>query len=233
MKNSIFILLIGFLFVGCQNSSSPDDGITESKLTSDIEVTELDFVALKSTLSGDTEISDAEKEGLLHMREEEKLARDVYKFYSEKWDLRVFANITKSEETHMSAVKILIDQFELEDPIKEEGVFENETLQQLYNELTNLTADDIDKAIYNGLLIEDLDINDLQKLIDETLNEDIKIVYGNLLRGSENHLRAFYSQALKYEVEYSAQYISQENFDEIISASAQGGNGRRWKGGRK
>lgn len=56
----------------------------------------------------------------MQMREEEKLARDVYLELYETWDLPVFYNIAQSEQTHMGAVKTLIEKYNLKDPITDE-----------------------------------------------------------------------------------------------------------------
>lgn len=236
MTNIVLILTALSLMIACDNSSAPNEigtNLSAATLPEDYIGNDIDPTFIKSELTGNTDITDSEKEGLIYMREEEKLARDVYKFYSEKFGSRIFSNITLSEERHMNAVKILLDQFDIEDPIKEEGLFSDSELQDLYNKLTDITDNNLEKAIYNGLLIEDLDIRDLEKLISETTNPDIKFVYENLMRASGNHLRAFYRQAENYGLEYIPTYISKERFDEIISTSSQRGKGRRWRGGRK
>ena len=43
------------------------------------------------------------------MREEEKLARDVYLTLYDIWGTPAFNNIASSEQTHMDAVLMLID----------------------------------------------------------------------------------------------------------------------------
>jgi len=82
-------------------------------------------------------LDETEKEGLLLMREEEKLARDVYLNLYEKWNLKTFYNIAQSEKTHIEAIKTLLDRYDLKDPVGEDiiGVFESEKLQGIYNEL--------------------------------------------------------------------------------------------------
>ena len=66
---------------------------------------------------GDVEALNAEEEaGLLFMREEEKLARDVYLELFDEWGLRVFENIAESEQKHMDAVLYLLGKYGLEDP---------------------------------------------------------------------------------------------------------------------
>lgn len=46
-------------------------------------------------------LDQQEKDAILYMREEEKLARDVYEFLYAKWNVNTFGNIRRSEQTHM------------------------------------------------------------------------------------------------------------------------------------
>ena len=171
-------------------------------------------------------LSQAEIDGLLLMREEEKLARDVYTTLYEKWNLRAFESIGQgSETTHMDAMKTLLDRYGLEDPVGEDipGVFQNEELQKVYDELVEKGSQSIEDAVLVGAYIEDLDIYDLQRLIEETDNDDIKIVYQNLLKGSRNHLRAFDRQLQRYNISYQAQFLTQEEYDRIASSTQETG----------
>lgn len=47
-------------------------------------------------------LTDAETDGILFMREEEKLARDVYLGLADPWDLRVFENIAAMGRTRLN-----------------------------------------------------------------------------------------------------------------------------------
>ncbi|MEO2154642.1 MAG: DUF2202 domain-containing protein [Nanoarchaeota archaeon] len=141
------------------------------------------------------QLSEKEKKELLLMREEEKLARDVYLTLYNKWGLPIFKNIARSEQNHMDAVKVLIEKYGLEDPVEETndeiGVFKNPELQQLYYQLVNKGSQSIEDALEVGKLIEEKDIEDLEKAISKTNHYDIKIIYNYLMRGSYHHLRAF------------------------------------------
>ena len=53
-------------------------------------------------------LSQAEIDGLLYMREEEKLARDVYQALYAEWESPAFANIAVSEQQHMDSILALI-----------------------------------------------------------------------------------------------------------------------------
>jgi hypothetical protein len=163
-------------------------------------------------------LSDEEISGILLMREEEKLARDVYLELYELWGLRTFSNIASAEQNHMDRVKFLIDKYNLEDPaLGERGEFTDESLQALYNELVALGSKSLVDAIKVGMLIEELDIKDLLELMEQTENEELLFVYSNLEKGSENHLRAFNRQLEKYNASYDYQYISEELANEILS----------------
>ena len=81
-------------------------------------------------------------------------------------------------------------------------------------------------ALVVGATVEDLDIYDLNKLSTQTDNKDILTVYENLIRGSINHLRAFVRQIERNGGEYSSQYMSQSDYDKIISSGQERGGGQ-------
>ncbi|MCK5198050.1 MAG: DUF2202 domain-containing protein, partial [Spirochaetales bacterium] len=170
-------------------------------------------------------LSEAEAEGILLMREEEKLARDVYLTLYEKWGLRTFTNIAAAESTHMDAMGILMDRYNLDDPIKTDaiGVFTNPELQDLYTALVAQGSESLSAALTVGATIEDLDIYDLERLITDTDNNDLKIVYQNLLKGSRNHMRAFDMQLSRNGVDYQAQYMTSEGLSKILNTDMERG----------
>ncbi len=179
------------------------------------------------------DLSEGESNGLLFMREEEKLARDIYIKLYELWNMRVFDNISQSEQKHMDAVKILLDRYSLTDPIanNEIGIFVNAELQELYENLMEQGSNSIFDALKVGAAIEEIDILDLEKQINEvTDNEDINIVYSNLLRGSRNHLRAFVRNIEAQGEEYSPVYLEIDNYNAIINSEVEKGNKGRGKG---
>jgi hypothetical protein len=173
-----------------------------------------------------TSLTDTEKKGIQLMREEEKLAHDVYQFLYKKWELPIFGNISRSEARHIDAVGILVDQYGLNDPvINEPGQFQNKELQELYKTLTKKGTKSLIAALEVGAFIEEVDIKDLQHLISQTSNERIKMVYGNLLRASGNHLRAFIGQLESRDISYNPVVLTQEEYQEIINTPHQQGIG--------
>lgn len=173
-------------------------------------------------------VDSAELAGLVTMREEEKLARDVYDALFARWQAPVFSSIRGSEQRHMDAVLALLGRYQIADPVggNGPGVFMDPGLQQLYTVLVAEGSTSLAAALRVGALIEDLDIADLQRHTTETDNTDIKRVYANLERGSRNHLRAFSAQLTSMGASYTPQYISQEEYLSIISSEVE--RGRPW-----
>ena len=145
--------------------------------------------------SVNSSLDATETEGLIYMREEEKLAHDVYVTLYEKWGLSIFNNISKSEDNHENKIETLLNNYQIEDSVGDNsiGVFVNPDLQQLYNNLIAQGSQSLTEALKVGVLIEETDIADLQERIAQTDNADIQQVYQQLLNGSYNHLSAFTS----------------------------------------
>lgn len=146
---------------------------------------------LQLTAIPPSDLTADETAGLLYMREEEKLARDVYNQMYTLWGQQVFQNIASSEQTHMDQVKLLLDRYGLADPALEPGKFTDPTLQALYDKLITQGSVSLEEARKVGALIEQTDINDLQARLAQTDNADIQLVYNNLMNASYNHLSAF------------------------------------------
>jgi hypothetical protein len=135
-----------------------------------------------------------ETANILRMREEEKLARDVYRIFAEMWKTPIFTNIASAEQRHMDAVGLLITKYGLDDPVTDDkiGVFSSESgFPELYATLTESGAKSLLDALKAGVQIEEKDIADLKTALSQTDKRDIQWVFGNLLRGSSNHLQAF------------------------------------------
>lgn len=183
-------------------------------------------------------LSQAEKDSLRYMREEEKLAHDVYAVLAKQWgkQTQVFNRISASEARHISAVGRLLQRHNVADPMQNsvQGRFENAKLQKLYDELTARGKTSLVEAFKVGALIEEIDILDLQKYVAKTNKPDIKMVYGNLLRGSENHLRSFVRNLSRHNVQYQTVHMQIDDYQRIVQASdtKQGMRGKK-KGNRQ
>lgn len=166
---------------------------------------------------------------LTHMREEEKIARDVYRVLYQQTGINAFNNITQSEQRHMDAMARQLSRFNITDPVKNDatGEFTNPVFEKLYKELLQRGSASTKDALYVGAYIEELDIIDLEKAITETQDEMLKQVYGNLLRGSRNHLRAFVRQISRTGDNYQAQLMPQDQVNAILSSPQERGQGGR------
>jgi hypothetical protein len=150
-------------------------------------------VAAAVSVAGPAALSPTESASLQYMREEEKLAHDVYVTLYAKWGLRIFDNIAAAEQRHTDAIVTLLNRYGVGDPAAGNavGVFTDLDLQALYDKLIAQGSISTAEALKVGVLIEQTDIQDLKTHIAETTKADILQVYNNLLRGSQNHLRAF------------------------------------------
>ena len=167
-----------------------------------------------------------EEAGLVFMREEEKLAHDVYYKLYESWKIQVFSNIAASELTHTEAVLLLLEKYDLTDPVGNNGIgtFVDQTLQTLYNDLlVQGQLSEID-ALKVGAIIEEVDILDLEDQLNNVVdNQDITLVYTNLQKGSRNHLRAFVHNLANRGVTYEPIYLSQDEYEDIILSDMENG----------
>jgi len=162
-------------------------------------------------------LSAAEQDTLLWMREEEKVARDVYLTLYKVWKKPVFSNIAAAEQRHMDAILKKINLFGLTDPaLPGVGNFSNPELQVLYDEMIAQGKRTYIDSLIVGATIEDKDIMDLVAAIKGTNNLTLKTTYENLLEGSKNHLRAFVGLLRKQGLDYEPQFIDQALFDAIL-----------------
>ena len=139
-----------------------------------------------------TELSDAEIATLKWMREEEKLARDVYIELNAFWPAEIFVNIAESEQRHFDALGVKLALYGIDDPATDQvGVFTDPALQALHDELLALGMVSRLAALGVGVTIEETDMIDLQAAIDGTTSVPLQVTYEHLMTGSEHHLASF------------------------------------------
>jgi hypothetical protein len=222
MKKSGFAWLLAvliFTVASCTKENNNADNNTSNGNSNAINLQVQISVLPKEPLN------QAELTSLSFMREEEKLARDVYITMYNKWGVNIFTNISNSEQTHMDAILMLLNKYNLPDPVGTNavGVFSNATLQNLYGQLVAKGNVSLPDAYKVGATIEDLDIFDLSNALINIDNQDIRLVYDNLNKGSRNHLRSFYKNIINAGDSYTPQYITQAQFDAIISSAMETG----------
>jgi hypothetical protein len=175
-------------------------------------------------------LTESEAEHVLSMREEEKLARDVYLTLNNKFPSHIFARIAASEQQHTSAVARIITMQELVDPVVDDtiGKFIDPAFADLYVSLVEEGSADYAAALKVGALIEEIDIADLKEALAVATNSQVKRVFENLLYGSYNHLRAFVANLEADGQAYEPQILDVETYAEIISGAPVIGRG--WQG---
>lgn len=249
-------MLVGLLVSACSATATPTALSTPVVVT--VEATEVPEAFIEDVMNVDAEgntsvsaddldaalapllisdLTETEAASLRYMREEEKLAHDVYITLFDVWDLPIFQNIANSESTHTEAVLTLLERYGLEDPAAGNavGVFTDQTLQALYDQLIARGSISLSEALKVGTAIEEIDILDLEEGSAQTNKEDILLVYANLTKGSCNHLRSFVKTLQQQTGEiYAPEYMSQDAYDAIIGGDIERGNGgAQAPGGRR
>ena len=143
-----------------------------------------------ATATADTTLST----NLTHMRDEERLARDIYTALAAKYaSAAPFVNIARSEQVHFDTMGLLLTRYGVADPSagKNPGTHADPALQALYDKLLASGSESLAKAYDVGVAVENLDIADLKAAISQTSQADVKAAFTNLMNGSANHLAAF------------------------------------------
>ena len=159
------------------------------------------FIQKDATVASEGKLTQTELENLNYLRDEEKLAYDVYQTLGDKWAINAFQNISNSEERHQSKVVSLLNAYGHEDMSGklELGKFANKDIENFFNTLTSEGNKSLIDALYVGATIEVLDIKDIDNMMTETKKPDVLAVLQILKSGSENHLSAFKRQIEKIE----------------------------------
>jgi hypothetical protein len=168
-------------------------------------------------------IDAAERADLVAMRQEEKVARDVYTFLGTVWGMQSFTNIAQSEQSHMDLVKLILDRYGIADPLPNEnlGTYGDPFFYGLFEALVIFGLQSPLHALVVGELIEDFDIVDLQQALTRTDNRDLGTVWQNLYRGSRNHLRAFFDQLAVQNYTYLPIFLSPADYVAITTSDTE------------
>ncbi|MBF0176980.1 MAG: DUF2202 domain-containing protein [Magnetococcales bacterium] len=170
-------------------------------------------------------LSQAEITSLQFMREEEKMARDVYRAMHQRWGLSLFNSIARSEQKHMDAVRALLVRYQIADPVIDDtvGALQNAKLSATYQTLLKRGEQSVNEALRVGGFIEEVDISDLNEGIKGAQHQDIIQVYQAIRGGSFNHLRAFVHGLELRGQTYSPVIMHQQSLDTIIHSPMEMG----------
>jgi hypothetical protein len=126
-------------------------------------------------------------------------------------------SIAQSEQRHMDSVKVLIDEFGLQNPVQDaRGFLVNQSLRSLYDDSLGSGKKSPEDALKAGALFEEISILDLQRELSGTNNKDINSIYMGLLVGSQKHLRSYVNAIKDLGISYSPQRLSKKEFEGIM-----------------
>lgn len=150
----------------------------------------------RKSVATTTKLTEDQLDELYFIYQEEKLARDVYITLGEMYPAEnTFASIQLSEQRHIDAAQQLCEKYKIDlSRVNEDGIgnFEIDVLQEYYHKLVDQGSESLIAALEVGVFIEELDIGDLTKAIEEMdMPDNVTRVYENLREGSYNHLEAF------------------------------------------
>ncbi|MFI6565921.1 DUF2202 domain-containing protein [Streptomyces sp. NPDC050534] len=144
-------------------------------------------LAPQGTLTG------AQKATLARMAEEEKLAHDLYTSFADRYDVRIFDRIAAAETNHLTAVRTLLNRYDVTDPTtgKGTGDFRDPAVRATYDRLLHQGDRSLSAALKAGRTVEADDITALRHALTGLTAPDARQVYGNLLAASQMHLEMF------------------------------------------
>jgi hypothetical protein len=176
---------------------------------------------------------------LRFLREEEKLARDIYVALHERWGIVAFDTISAAEQRHMNRVMGGMESRGIPDPVVKDtvGVFANPELAKLFQTLTKRGDASEAAALRVGVLVEELDIHDIQGMRTRTQDREVLSTYDLLECGSRNHLRTFVRNLSRRNATYAPVHLKQAAFDAIVAGEHERcghkyGGARQQDGGR-
>ncbi len=164
-------------------------------------------------------MSAEETAALLFAREETKMARDITKLLSERWGTQVFRNMYAVEQDNFDMLGCLIDKYRLHDPaFATPGVFSNEILQSMYNNLAGQGLNSHNEALRVSALVQEFGLYDLTnrgKLAD---NADIRVVFGSIMTDTRNNLRDISPVMTGAGISYLPSYINPGLYNTIVGS---------------
>ena len=149
----------------------------------------------EASRTASTSTADAQLAAILSFnREEERMARDLYRLFSNTYNgAAPFSRIVLSEQRHFEAIGRLLTTYRIPDPSagRPAGSYADPALQKLYTTWKAQGLISRTEAAKVGVTLEKRDIADLKKSIAATTKTDVKNVLSQLLAASQQHLAAF------------------------------------------
>lgn len=142
-------------------------------------------------------VDDDRSIDLAYSRDEERMARDLYTLFGQTYDAPIFDRIAASEQQHFDAVGTLLTTYGVADPAvgQPAGTYATAAVQRLYDEWEAQGLASLEAALAVGVALESADIADLEALVAQSTDADVRQVFTRLLTASRHHLTAFTNNA--------------------------------------
>ena len=236
IKTLLAICAISLSLASCTKETNPN---TPEPLVS---ATPSDIIEVKSdgattfALAGVTPAFDStadltadEIEFIYAVREDEKVARDLYFSFFGTFGLKPFENIGKAEDNHIKATEKLFDYYEIDYPaLSENGKFENAIRQKLFDSLLLKGTPELE-AFKVMAMLEESNIVEYGEVLKTIANPNIKIVIENLARASANHFKAAIRQITALGGTYTPAIMTQEQYEAVIATGFEQGKRYMYK----
>jgi len=236
IKTLLAICALPLSIASCTKETTPD---TPELMVS---ATPSDIIEVKSdgattfALAGVTPAFDStadltadEIEFIYAIREDEKVARDLYFSFFGTFGLKPFENIGKAEDNHIKATEKLFDYYEIDYPaLSENGKFENAIRQKLFDSLLLKGTPELE-AFKVMAMLEESNIVEYGEVLKTIANPNIKIVIENLARASANHFKAAIRQITALGGTYRPALMTQEQYRAVIATGFEKGKRYMYK----
>lgn len=230
VKTLVAICAISLSLVSCSKETTPNS----SELL--VSGTPADIIEVKSdgattfALAGVTPAFDStadlttdEIEFIYAVREDEKIARDLYFSFFRNFGLKTFENIGKAEDNHIKATEKLFDYYEIDYPaLSANGKFEDASRQKLFDSLLLKGTPELE-AFKVMALLEESNIVEYGEVLKSIVNPNIKLVIENLAKASANHFKAAIRQITALGGTYAPALMTQEQYRALIAIGFEKG----------
>lgn len=137
------------------------------------------------------DLGENQRQDMRDQWEQEKLARDVYEVFAQRYGARVFVRLSTAEQRHMDALEALLKKYgeALPSARDAKGVYSKDELTGRYNEALQDGSASLGSAARVGLALEEGDTQALQAAADRA-QPDAHSVFEHLLMANAQHERA-------------------------------------------
>ncbi len=163
------------------------------------------------------QITETEAGDLQLLREEEKLARDLFRDWSDRSEL--FGAVAHSKQLHFEIVGALLQRHQVTDrTLGGEGLYVFPQLQTLHQELLARGGSTELEALAAGAELHERDLVGLEEAAGRSQLEDVRASLAEIQRGARNHLRGCVEELALQGVDYAPRLLSPEAFAAIINS---------------